>query len=132
MALQYVHQEKNAQEETQHREVIKRKYGEGVNNERQRIFMEAMAYLSLYYREQEGFAGFIPRMARIHDEIMQTGTYWQGEKELAHGARVAWRNNSRCIGRLHWNSLAVRDMRHVQTAEEIYEALVEHIRVATN
>ena len=132
MALRYVRQEKTVREETQRRHDMKRKYGEGVDSERQRIFMEAMAYLSLYYREQEGFDGFIPRMARIHDEIMQTGTYWQGEEELAYGARVAWRNNSRCIGRLHWNSLTVRDMRHVQTAEEVYEALVEHIRAATN
>jgi nitric-oxide synthase len=45
---------------------------------------------------------------------------------------VAWRNNTHCIGRLHWKSLVVRDMRHLSTAEEIFEALVEHIRFATN
>lgn len=99
---------------------------------RQQVMVEALAYLSLYHQEQGHFADFVPQMARVHDEIMQTGTYWQGEEELAYGARVAWRNNSRCIGRLHWKSLAVHDMRHLQTAEEVYEALVEHIRWATN
>ena len=31
--------------------------------------------------------------------------------ELAFGARVAWRNAARCIGRLYWHGLHVRDRR---------------------
>ena len=48
------------------------------------------------------------------------------------GARMAWRNSIRCTGRLHWRNLDVRDMRHLTTAEDIFEALLEHIKHATN
>jgi nitric-oxide synthase len=72
------------------------------------------------------------RLAEIKTEIERSGTYQQTADELAYGARVAWRNNTRCIGRLHWKSLAIRDMRHVATEEEMFAALVEHLRVATN
>ena len=46
---------------------------------------------------------------------MRTGhTAYQAE--LAFAARVAWRNSSRCIGRLYWRSLRVRDRRQVSSA----------------
>jgi nitric-oxide synthase len=51
-------------------------------------------------------------------------------EELAAACRIAWRNNSRCIGRLHWKSLHVRDRRDVRTAEGISENLVEHVGLA--
>lgn len=51
-------------------------------------------------------------------------------EELAAACRIAWRNNSRCIGRLHWKSLHVRDRRDVHTAEGIFESLVEHVVLA--
>lgn len=52
--------------------------------------------------------------------------------ELTHGARVAWRNSNKCIGRLFWNSLNVFDQRHLLNEVEIYEALLHHIDFATN
>jgi nitric-oxide synthase len=51
---------------------------------------------------------------------------------LTNGARVAWRNSARCIGRLHWETLEVRDLRHLSTAEAIFEAIVAHVRLSTN
>lgn len=72
------------------------------------------------------------RLAQIKAEIKASGTYWQTYDELAYGARLAWRNSTRCIGRLHWSSLQVRDMRHLTTAEEIFQELLEHIRLATH
>lgn len=51
---------------------------------------------------------------------------------LEVGARMAWRNSNKCIGRLFWQSLHVFDRRTVLHAEEVFEALVEHIRFATN
>lgn len=53
-------------------------------------------------------------------------------EELIHGARVAWRNSNKCIGRLFWNSLHVMDQRHLLDEQAIYEALLEHIKYATN
>ncbi|AWE06082.1 nitric oxide synthase [Lysinibacillus sp. 2017] len=53
-------------------------------------------------------------------------------EELVHGARVAWRNSNKCIGRLFWNSLHVMDFRQVLDEKEIFERLLDHIRYATN
>ncbi len=104
----------------------------GTTHRTQHLLEEATSYLSLFYKEQ-GISDIPPlHIAQLHKEIEQTGTYQQSYNLLAYGAKVAWRNSSRCIGRIHWNTLAVRDMRHLTTAEEIFEALLEHIKIATN
>jgi nitric-oxide synthase len=72
------------------------------------------------------------RLWRIRREIEASGTYWHTPAELTFGARVAWRNSSRCIGRLYWQSLRVRDRREVTTASDISEDSVAHLREATN
>lgn len=72
------------------------------------------------------------RLKEIEEEIISTGTYTHTEEELVYGAKVAWRNSNKCIGRLFWNSLHVFDHRRLEDEEEIFEALVNHIRYATN
>ena len=57
---------------------------------------------------------------------MQTST------DLAQMAKIAWRNNARCIGRLFWNTLELLDARTAGTAEEVFEACVAHLRYSTN
>jgi nitric oxide synthase oxygenase domain/subunit len=59
------------------------------------------------------------RMRQVLLEINATGTYTHTPDELTFGARVAWRNAARCIGRLYWCSLRVRDLRHLLTPAEI-------------
>jgi nitric-oxide synthase len=48
------------------------------------------------------------------------------------GAKLAWRNHTRCIGKLYWRSLIVRDRRHLPSAAEIREACFDHLRFAAN
>lgn len=72
------------------------------------------------------------RLRHVRREIEATGTYWHTPAELEFGARVAWRNSSRCIGRLYWRSLRVRDRREVTTAAGIAAESVAHLREATN
>ncbi|WP_237167721.1 nitric oxide synthase oxygenase [Paenibacillus yonginensis] len=72
------------------------------------------------------------RISEITSSIVKTGTYCHTAEELAFGAKAAWRNSSRCIGRLFWDSLAVRDARQLETAAEVAEAIFEHISTATN
>lgn len=72
------------------------------------------------------------RLAWIEAEIERLGTYELTYKELEHGAKMAWRNSNRCIGRLFWDSLNVIDARRLSTEEEIAEALLQHIDYATN
>jgi nitric-oxide synthase len=45
---------------------------------------------------------------------------------------VAWRNSSRCIGRLYWRNLRVRDRRTVAGADAIAAECVAHLREGTN
>lgn len=52
--------------------------------------------------------------------------------ELRHAARVGWRNHARCIGRLYWRSLEVRDHRHLDDADQIAASLREHLKMAQN
>jgi nitric-oxide synthase len=52
--------------------------------------------------------------------------------DLTQAGREAWRNSSRCIGRRIWNSLKVVDARSLDSAEEVFEALLSHLRLATN
>jgi len=52
--------------------------------------------------------------------------------ELTWAGRFAWRNHARCIGRLYWESLRVQDCRGIADAEQMFEALLEHLKLATN
>jgi nitric-oxide synthase, bacterial len=97
------------------------------------LLLDAIDYLRLLSQEQS-----LPevqsqeRLADIYRDYRRSHTYWQTEDELVYGAKVAWRNSTRCIGRIFWETLSVRDLRHLNTAEAIFAAIVEHIQYATN
>lgn len=46
-------------------------------------------------------------MDSVQKEVMSTGTYQLSETELVFGAKLAWRNAARCIGRIQWSKLQV-------------------------
>jgi len=93
---------------------------------------EARAYLIQFYREKGVPRAFELRWAEVSDELARTGTYVQTYDELSFGAKLAWRNATRCVGRLFWAGLEDRDMRHLKDPDEVLSALVEHIDLATN
>lgn len=72
------------------------------------------------------------RWADVLQSIERDGTYEHTHEELEHGARMAWRNSNRCIGRLFWQSLKVFDERRLDTADEVLSALRRHIDYASN
>lgn len=72
------------------------------------------------------------RLSHIGNEITETSTYTHTTEELTHGARMAWRNSNRCIGRLFWNSLHVIDAREATKVEDVLKKLLNHIEQATN
>ena len=95
------------------------------------MLASARRFITLFHNENQ--AGPPDRRLRhVRREIEAMGTYWHTPAELAFGARVAWRNSSRCIGRLYWRSLRVRDRREVTTAADIAAESVAHLREATN
>ncbi len=72
------------------------------------------------------------RLRAVATALSERGTYLHTADELAYGARLSWRNSVRCVGRLRWRSLVVRDRREDRTAEEVFESVLGHIRQATN
>ncbi|MPY16859.1 MULTISPECIES: nitric oxide synthase oxygenase [Paenibacillus] len=72
------------------------------------------------------------RLMDIRSQIELTGTYEHTSEELTHGAKMAWRNSNRCIGRLFWDRLKVTDARHLSKTSDIFSELIRHIENATN
>ena len=76
---------------------------------------EAEDFLRRCYLENPRLGPVEPRLAIVRAQIAATGTYVHTVDELTYGARMAWRNASRCIGRLYWKSLLVLDRRRART-----------------
>ncbi|WP_435811824.1 nitric oxide synthase oxygenase [Streptomyces zaomyceticus] len=93
---------------------------------------EAERFVRQFHDEQPGAGDVESRVRAVRAAIDRTGTYEHSPAELAFGARVAWRNAARCIGRLYWRSLVVRDLRHLTSADDIAAECVEHLRIAGN
>ncbi|MEX0172678.1 nitric oxide synthase oxygenase [Streptomyces sp. LMG1-1-1.1] len=93
---------------------------------------EAEEFVRQFHREQPGAGDAECRIRAVRSEIERTGTYEHTAEELAFGARVAWRNAARCIGRLYWRSLVVRDLRHVTAADDVAADCFAHLRQAGN
>ncbi|MCX5337468.1 nitric oxide synthase oxygenase [Streptomyces sp. NBC_00140] len=93
------------------------------------LLRAAADFLTLHHSE-ERLGDPARRIAAVHTEIAGTGTYRHTTEELVFGARVAWRNANRCIGRLYWRSLRVRDLREIRDAHDVAEASADHLREA--
>lgn len=91
---------------------------------------EAEEFLRLCYAENARLGPVEPRLAIVRAQIAATGGYVHTPEELSYGAKVAWRNASRCIGRLYWRSLVVLDRRRARSADDIFSLLVRHLQVA--
>ncbi len=72
------------------------------------------------------------RWVEIQEQVKATGTYTHTYEELTYGAQLAWRNASKCIARIQWNNIVLRDRRHVTDPSEMFRELEEHLRLATN
>ncbi len=94
-------------------------------------FELAAGFLTQYFGES-GKPGLTDRLEAVRQSIRDTGTYLHTAEELTFGARVAWRNSNRCIGRLHWKSIQVEDQRTATTPAEVRDAVFEHLDFATN
>ncbi len=93
---------------------------------------EAAAFVDIFHREN-GLADKQRQQRRrqVVREVLRYGFYEHLPEELAYGARVAWRNHARCIGRLLWQSLDVVDCRDHTSPDDVAARAVEHLREAT-
>ena len=96
------------------------------------IGTQARAYLTQFFAEKGVPEAFEDRWREVEAELGATGTWTHTYDELAFGAKLAWRNSSRCVGRLFWQGLQVRDARHVTDTDGMFEEICEHVRLATN
>lgn len=65
------------------------------------FLLEAIDYLRLMYQEQAlPETQLQERLVEICREYQRSHIYWQTQEELTYGAKVSWRNSSRCIGRI--------------------------------
>ena len=96
------------------------------------LHSKAKSYLKLCYDELNKKDLFESRWSEVQKQIDQNGTYELLDFELVYGAKVAWRNSNKCIGRLFWRNMDVLDRREVNDVDLIFNALFEHIESATN
>jgi nitric-oxide synthase len=52
--------------------------------------------------------------------------------ELTYAAKLAWRNSTKCVGRLYWKGLQVFDSRESDTVDSIFDAMELHLKYGTN
>ncbi|MBV7509128.1 nitric oxide synthase oxygenase [Bacillus sp. sid0103] len=97
------------------------------------LLKEAEEFIRTCYRELNKTEQELEhRLNELNEQLRNKGFYEHTNLELEYGAKMAWRNSNRCIGRLFWDQLNVIDKRNLKTEEEIIEALFEHIEYATN
>lgn len=93
---------------------------------------EARLFIEEYYASERAGEDPKPRVEEALEELNRLGVWRKNTEELSFAARLAWRNATRCVGRLHWQGLYLRDCRHLQTPDEIAGAIFDHLRFAYN
>jgi nitric-oxide synthase len=93
---------------------------------------QAERFLRQFFVEKGNEDQFSERWREVRAEFDETGTYCATFAELEFAARLAWRNAVRCIGRLYWQGLTLRDRRHLAHPDDMAQALFEHLEYAFN
>ncbi|XP_063820406.1 nitric oxide synthase 1 isoform X2 [Pseudophryne corroboree] len=94
----------------------------------------AKEFIDQYYTSIKRFGSkaHLERLKEVKNEIEATDTYQLRDTELIYGAKHAWRNAARCVGRIQWSKLQVFDARDCTTAHGMYNYICNHIKYATN
>uniref|UniRef100_A0A673YUS5 Nitric oxide synthase n=1 Tax=Salmo trutta TaxID=8032 RepID=A0A673YUS5_SALTR len=94
----------------------------------------ATDFIDQYYTSIKRFGSkaHVDRLEEVTKEIEASGTYQLKDTELIYGAKHAWRNAARCVGRIQWSKLQVFDARDCTTAHGMYNYICNHIKYATN
>ncbi|XP_075070343.1 nitric oxide synthase 3 isoform X2 [Mixophyes fleayi] len=98
------------------------------------LLPKAKDFINQYYSsiKRSQSKAHMERLKDIEQEIQSTGTYQLKETELIFGAKQAWRNAARCVGRIQWSKLQVFDARDCRTTHEMFTYICNHIKYATN
>jgi len=93
---------------------------------------QAIEFLKEFDYEQPGSCDLKVRIETATQQIHDQGAWVKTPEELGFAARLAWRNASRCVGRLYWKGLHLRDCRDLVDPDAIAQSLFEHMRFAWN
>ncbi|MFM7059538.1 MAG: nitric oxide synthase oxygenase [Planctomycetota bacterium] len=93
---------------------------------------QAEQFLREFHAECPGRCDPEQRISAAREELAETGVWHKTTEELGFAAQVAWRNAERCVGRLYWKGLHLRDCRNLTHPDHIADALFEHLRFAWN
>ncbi|XP_047417906.1 nitric oxide synthase, brain isoform X2 [Sciurus carolinensis] len=98
------------------------------------LFPLAKEFIDQYYSSIKRFGSkaHMERLEEVNKEIESTSTYQLKDTELIYGAKHAWRNASRCVGRIQWSKLQVFDARDCTTAHGMFNYICNHVKYATN
>ncbi|XP_023218125.1 nitric oxide synthase, salivary gland-like [Centruroides sculpturatus] len=101
---------------------------------KEEIAEHAKQFLEVYFSSTKRCNSEVhqKRLKEVLEEISQTGTYELKETELIYGAKLAWRNAPRCIGRIQWSKLQLFDARYAMSAEDMFAAVCNHLKYSTN
>uniref|UniRef100_A0A4W3IBC4 Nitric oxide synthase, inducible n=1 Tax=Callorhinchus milii TaxID=7868 RepID=A0A4W3IBC4_CALMI len=94
----------------------------------------AIEFINQYYKSFKSpqVKEHLARVEEVSKEITDTGTYQLTTEELFYGAKQAWRNAPRCIGRIQWSNLKLFDARKCNSAQEMFDHICTHLRYASN
>nr|QCX35683.1 Nitric Oxide Synthase 1b [Octopus bimaculoides] len=101
---------------------------------KEEVLVQAKAFMDEYFSSirRLNTPAHQKRWQEVMQSIEKTGTYDLTKTELTFGAKTAWRNAPRCIGRIQWSKLQVFDCRHITSTREMFEAICNHIKYGTN
>ncbi|XP_046719546.1 nitric oxide synthase, inducible-like [Silurus meridionalis] len=99
-----------------------------------KLIAQAIDFINEYHKsfKSSKIDEHLARVNEVAQEIDVTGSYQLTTEELAFGARQAWRNAPRCIGRIQWSNLQVFDARECRTAKDMFQFLCAHLQFASN
>ncbi|GMH45883.1 hypothetical protein BSKO_13846 [Bryopsis sp. KO-2023] len=104
---------------------------EGSETTTDKLMREAFEFQDLFHAEfKSSKSTKAERRLEIERQVRLTGTYTHTFEELQHGARVGWRNAPKCANRKVWAELQLLDRRDVHTNEGMFEACLEHFKMA--
>ena len=90
---------------------------------------EAVAFIRQFGQEHGIAAAQTEARAKeVRRSLRERGHYDHTAEELVFGARLAWRNHARCIGRLTWKSLIVHDCRHLSSAHDVLSKTIDNVQ----
>lgn len=114
--------------------MVSRQVPDNYKRPKEKVLQQAKEFLDGFFRNSKKFGSeeHISRLLEVHKDIEDTSRYHLTYDELVYGCGMAWRNAPRCVARVQWSTLKVFDARHVQTAQEMFHSIIEHINYATN